>query len=140
MLRKRRRVPSISSSILFISASPLAQSNRWSGSLLSPRNGSSGEQSEQTCDKGPLFSGSPVSAPLKTFCSSPKVLLLPASLAIGINQRKAGRRIVFLLQRNRVDGDKNLQCGGYDSLAQVSPFAVPSRRPTTMCVCNVGFP
>src|SRR4029077_16440637 len=79
---------------------------------LSPCDGSSGEQSEQTCDKGSSFSGSPVSAPLKTFCSSPNVLLLTASLAIGINQRKVGRRIVFLLQRNRVDGDKNLQCGG----------------------------
>jgi len=61
-----------------------------------------------------------VSSPLKASCSSPKVLLLPASLAIGINQRKAGRRIVFLLQRNRVDGDKNLQRGGYDCLDQVS--------------------
>src|SRR5262249_30428717 len=41
---------------------------------------------------------------------------LAASLGIGINQREVGRWIVFLLQRNRIDGDKDLQGGRYESL------------------------
>src|SRR5580692_10895300 len=52
--------------------------------------------------------------------SCPGYLRLTASLAIGINQCEVGRRIVFLLQRKRINGDKHLECGRYECFDEVS--------------------